>query len=223
MMNLKKVFPVLLIISILITNYSCNSSRALKGGAIGAAAGGAAGAIIGYQSGHTAEGAIIGAAIGGTGGALIGHYMDKQAKELQNDMKGARVERVGEGIKITFDSGILFDVNSSELRSTSKDNIKELARVLNKYGDTNILIEGHTDNSGTDQYNQTLSEQRAGSVSNYLKIQNVLGNRISTVGYGESQPVADNSTAMGRQENRRVEIAIYANNKLKRAAKRGII
>jgi outer membrane protein OmpA-like peptidoglycan-associated protein len=222
-MYLKRIITLFLLLAVIATNYSCRTSRAVKGGAIGAAAGGAAGALIGHKSGHTAEGAIIGAVIGGTAGALIGRYMDKQAEEIRRDMKGARVERVGEGIKITFDSGILFDVNSSDLRSNSKDNIKELARILNKYSDTNILIEGHTDNTGTDEYNQTLSEKRANSVSNYLKIQNVLGARISTVGYGESQPVADNTTASGRQENRRVEVAIYANSKLKRAAKRGEI
>lgn len=222
-MILKRLFLVFISLTLVFSNYSCKTSRAFKGGAIGAVAGGAAGAAIGHKSGHTAEGAILGAVIGGTAGALIGHYMDKQAEELRKDMKGAKVERVGEGIKITFDSGILFDVNSSTLRTTSKENITELARVLNKYKDTNVLVEGHTDNTGSDDYNQKLSEERAGSVANFLKMQNVLGGRITTIGYGESQPVADNETASGRQQNRRVEIAIYANDKLKRAAKRGEI
>ncbi|HEX2936233.1 MAG TPA: OmpA family protein [Bacteroidales bacterium] len=222
-MKLKKPIIFILLLCFLVTDYSCKTSRAVKGGAIGAVAGGAIGAAIGNQSGHTAEGAIIGAVIGGTAGALIGRYMDKQAEELRKDLKGARVERIGEGIKITFESGILFDTNSSELKGTSRDNITDLARVLNKYSDTNILVEGHTDNTGSDDYNQSLSEKRASSVSNYLKIKNVAGNRISTMGYGELQPVADNNTVTGRQSNRRVEIAIYANDKLKRAAKRGDI
>lgn len=201
----------------------CKASRTVKGGAIGATAGGVIGGLIGSGSHHTAEGAIIGAVVGGTAGALIGNYMDKQAKEIQKDLKGARVERVGEGIKITFDSGILFDVNSSSLKPASKTNLTNLSKVLNKYADTNILIEGHTDNTGGTEYNQTLSESRANSVSNYLKLQNVLGNRISTIGYGETQPVADNSTSAGKAQNRRVEVAIFANDKLKRAAKRGDI
>ena len=213
---------IIIILSVLLLT-SCNASKTLKGGAIGAAAGGAIGAAIGSRSGHTAEGAIIGAAIGGTAGALIGRYMDKQAEELQRDLEGAKVERVGEGIKITFDSGLLFDVNSSTLQSASKTNIVNLAEVLNKYDDTNILVEGHTDSSGSDEYNQTLSEKRAGSVSNLLKLQGVDGARVITMGYGESQPVADNETAYGKQQNRRVDIAIYANEKLKRAAKRGEI
>lgn len=222
-MNLKKLIIFILLLCFLVTDYSCKTSRAAKGGAIGAVAGGAIGAAIGNQSGHTAEGAIIGAVIGGTAGALIGRYMDKQAEELRKDLKGARVERIGEGIKITFESGILFDTNSAELKGTSRDNITDLARVLNKYDDTNILVEGHTDNTGSDDLNQRLSEKRASSVSNYLKTKNVLGNRISTMGYGELQPVADNNSVTGRQANRRVEIAIYANDKLKRAAKRGDI
>ena len=137
----------------------CGTSKAFRGGAIGAAAGGIIGGIIGKQSGHTATGAIIGAAIGGTAGALIGNYMDKQAEEMQQDLKGAKVERVGEGIKITFDSGILFEVNKSDLQTPAKSNIENLAKILNKYDDTNILIEGHTDSTGTLEHNQLLSEE----------------------------------------------------------------
>jgi outer membrane protein OmpA-like peptidoglycan-associated protein len=223
-MKVKRVFFKLMVIALSISLLSgCKASRTVKGGAIGAAAGGLVGGLIGSGSHHTAEGAIIGAVVGGTAGALIGNYMDKQAKEIQRDLKGARVERVGEGIKITFDSGILFDVNSSALKPASKTNLTNLSKVLNKYADTNILIEGHTDNTGSADYNQTLSENRAGSVANYLKVQNVLGNRISTMGYGETQPVADNNTTAGKAQNRRVEVAIYANDKLKRAAKRGDI
>ena len=201
----------------------CNASRTVKGGAIGAAAGGAIGGAIGSKKGKTAEGAIIGAVVGGTAGALIGRYMDKQAEEIRRDMKGATVTRVGEGILITFDSGLMFDVDSYNLRSTTRDNLNELARVLNKYDDTDILIEGHTDNTGSEEHNQTLSEKRAQSVANYLIRQAVNKDRTITMGYGESQPIASNETASGRQQNRRVEVAIFANKKLQRAAKRGDI
>ena len=202
----------------------CKSmSKAEKGAAIGAGAGAAAGAVIGNQSGNTAVGAILGAAIGGAAGGLIGTYMDKQAEELREDLKGATVTRVGEGIKITFDSGILFAVNSSELTETSRQNLLELSETLKKYEDTNILIEGHTDSTGEDDYNQKLSERRATSVSSFLKSNGVAGTRITTVGYGESQPVASNETEAGKAQNRRVEVAIFANEKLKRAAERGDI
>ena len=198
-----------------------------KGGAIGAGTGAAVGGAIGAATNNSAKntivGAIIGAAVGGATGAVIGRYMDKQAAEIQNDVKGAKVERVGEGIRITFDSGILFDLNSYQLKETAKNNIKELARVLQKYDDTNILIEGHTDDTGTNDYNQKLSEQRAEAVGNFAKSLGVLGTRMSISGYGESQPAEDNKTDGGRRANRRVEIAIMANKKLKKAAERGEI
>ncbi len=218
-LKIRKAIPQILAVAMLLT--SCNASRTLKGGAIGAGAGGAIGGIIGSKSDNTAKGAILGAVIGGAAGALIGNYMDKQARELQEDLEGAKVERVGEGIKITFDSGILFTVNSDALTGTSKQNIVSLAKTLQKYEDTNILIEGHTDSSGSEEYNQTLSEKRAGSVADELKVSGVAGARISEVGYGESMPIADNSTEAGKRENRRVEIAIFANKKLQRAAERG--
>lgn len=213
---------ILLVFSISTTTLtSCNASRTVKGGAIGAGAGGAVGAVIGKAAGNTAVGAIIGAAVGGTAGALIGRKMDKQAEELRNDLEGAEIERVGEGIKITFDSGLMFATNSSSLNQKTKDNLSDLATTLKKYEDTNILIEGHTDSTGADEYNQTLSEKRANAVSGYLMSLGVAGQRLSTVGYGEGQPVAENETAEGRQKNRRVEVAIYANEKMKKAAKRG--
>jgi outer membrane protein OmpA-like peptidoglycan-associated protein len=190
----------------------------MTGGVIGGAAGGVVGGVIGHALGNTAAGAIIGAAVGGTAGALIGHYMDKQAKEIQNDIKDAKVERVGEGIKITFSSGILFDVSSAELKAAAKDNVTKLSAILKKYEDTKILIEGHTDSTGSHETNMTLSENRAGSVSNLLKADGVSESRISTTGYGPDQPVAANSSADGRQLNRRVEVAIFANDKLKKAA-----
>jgi outer membrane protein OmpA-like peptidoglycan-associated protein len=199
----------------------CGLSQAVKGGAIGAGAGGVIGGIIGHQTGHTAAGAIIGAAIGGTAGTLIGHQMDVQAEEMRQNLKNAKVERVGEGIKITFDSGILFTVNSSELQPVAKENIESLVKILNKYPDTNILIEGDTDNTGTEEYNQKLSERRAQSVADYQKILGIPGSRITTVGLGESNPIATNDTPEGRQQNRRVEVAIFANDKMKDAARKG--
>jgi outer membrane protein OmpA-like peptidoglycan-associated protein len=217
--SIKSSLIVILIPAIVLMG--CGLSKTLQGAGIGAAAGGVIGGIIGKQSGHTATGAIIGAAIGGTAGALIGHYMDKQAEEMQRDIKGAKVERVGEGIKITFDSGILFEVNKYDLQTEAKTNINNLAKILNKYPDTNILIEGHTDSTGTLEHNQKLSEQRADGVSSYLKGLNVQGTRISTAGYGPNQPVATNSDADGRRQNRRVEVAIFANEKLKEAAQKG--
>ncbi len=199
----------------------CGWSNKAKGGAIGAGAGGVAGGVIGRAQGHTALGAIIGAAVGGTAGALIGNHMDKQAEEMRRDMQNAKIERVGEGIKITFDSGILFAIDSYQLQSTATANIESLVRVLNKYPDTNILVEGDTDNTGSDDYNQRLSERRAQAVADYQKSLGVAGSRISTVGLGESNPVASNDTEDGRRQNRRVEVAIFANEDLKKAAKDG--
>ncbi len=212
---------LILLISLAMILNGCSASNTVKGGAIGAAAGGVLGAVIGKQAGNTAVGAIIGAAVGGTAGALIGRYMDKQAEEMQKDIEGAKIERVGEGIKITFDSGILFDVNKSALTPTARANVDKLAKILNKYPDTNILVEGHTDATGTAEYNQKLSEQRAAAVATFAKGDGVAASRFTTVGYGESQPIADNSTVEGRQLNRRVEIAIFANDKLKDAAMKG--
>ena len=200
-------------------------SKTTKGGLIGAGGGAAAGAILGRVIGGgargTAIGAIIGAAAGGTAGALIGRKMDKQAEDLQRDMANAKVERVGEGIKITFDSGILFDTNSATLRAASETDIAKMATILQKYADTNVLIEGHTDNSGSDAINQPLSERRAQSVASSTIAKGVAANRVSTQGYGSTQPVADNTTVEGKQANRRVEVAIYANEKMKKAAEAG--
>lgn len=215
----KGIIPVLMVLVMIFA--SCNTSKTFKGGAIGAGTGGAIGGLIGSKSDNTAKGAILGAVIGGSAGALIGNYMDKQAEELEQDLEGADIERVGEGIKITFDSGILFGFDSSELTYASKTNIAELAETLKKYEDTEILIEGHTDSKGSDSYNQELSERRAGSVAGELRSLGVAASRISEVGYGEEMPIADNSTEEGRSQNRRVEVAIFANDKLKKAAENG--
>jgi len=221
MRNSTFLISIVSILAIAIVLMGCGTSKAVQGGAIGAAAGGVVGGVIGNAAGNTAVGAIIGAAVGGTAGALIGHHMDQQAEEMQRDLQNAKVERVGEGIKITFDSGILFDVSKSDLRPVAKTNLTNLSKVLNKYEDTNIFIEGDTDSTGTAEYNQKLSERRAEAVSGYLKGLNVQGSRITTVGLGESNPIASNSTVEGRQQNRRVEVAVFANDKLKDAAQKG--
>ncbi len=214
-------FSILIVFAMSPVMTGCKASRTAKGAAIGVGAGSVIGGVIGNQAGNTAAGAIIGAAVGGTAGALIGRHMDKQAEELQHDLKDATVERVGEGIMITFNSGLMFDVDSYNLRPQTKSNLDELGQVLNKYPDTNILVAGHTDSTGPNDYNMTLSDNRANSVERYLIQKGVEASRLSSVGYGETQPVASNDTASGRQKNRRVEVAIYANKKMQRMAKNG--
>jgi outer membrane protein OmpA-like peptidoglycan-associated protein len=214
------VVPVIVTIMLPLL-WGCKASNTTKGGAIGAGVGGALGAVIGSKSDNTAVGAIIGATVGGTAGALIGRHMDKQAEELRRDLEGAHVERVGEGIRIAFDSGLLFDHDSYQLKPETEQNLVELAETLNKYDDTNILIEGHTDNTGAEDYNQQLSDWRAEAVSRFISEKGVKNGRITMQGYGESQPIASNETAEGRQQNRRVEVAIYANKKMQRMAEKG--
>ena len=217
---MKKYVHLLLVLvfSASLVQWGCGASNTVKGGGIGAAAGGIIGGLLGNKAGNTAAGVIIGAAIGGAAGALIGHYMDKQAEEMQRDLKDAKIERIGEGIKITFNSGILFETNKSTLQPAARTNIEKLATILNKYPDTNVLVEGHTDSDGAEDYNKKLSESRADAVASYSKGLGVQGSRITTVGYGETQPVTSNDTAAGKQQNRRVEIAVFANDKLKDAA-----
>ncbi|HEY6572955.1 MAG TPA: OmpA family protein [Candidatus Eisenbacteria bacterium] len=198
----------------------CSSmSKSQKGAVIGAAAGGVAGGVIGGNNGSTTKGAIIGAVIGGAAGAIIGHQMDKQAQELSQNIPGATVERVGEGIQVTFDSGLLFDFDSDVIKGAAQSNLNNLAASLNKYSDSNLLIAGHTDDVGSDDYNQALSERRASAAARYLSAQGVT-RTIRTVGLGEREPVMTNTTDDGRQKNRRVEIAIYANETLQEKAKR---
>lgn len=186
-------------------------SRKEKGAIIGATAGGVAGGVIGNQTGSTTRGAIIGAVVGGTIGAVIGHQMDQQAKELQQDIPGATVARVGEGIAVTFASGLLYDFDSDVVRTEAAQNLRNLAASLNKYPNTDLLIVGHTDAVGTSEYNQGLSQRRAAAAANYLAAQGVSAGRLRSVGRGETEPIATNDTEGGRQLNRRVEIAIVAN------------
>lgn len=217
-----RLLAVPVIVSIMLPlMWGCKASNTTKGGAIGAGVGGALGAVIGNKSDNTAVGAIIGATVGGAAGALIGRHMDKQAEELRRDLEGANVERVGEGIRITFGSGLLFDHDSYQLKPDTEQNLVALSETLKKYDDTNILIEGHTDNTGAEDYNLQLSDWRAEAVSRFINEKGVKNGRITMQGYGESQPVASNETAEGRQQNRRVEVAIYANKKMQRMAEKG--
>jgi outer membrane protein OmpA-like peptidoglycan-associated protein len=214
------IFTLLLVLPFMACE---NISKTAKGTAIGASAGALAGAIIGKAAGNSTTGAIVGAAVGGASGAAIGNYMDRQSRELEEDLEGARVERVGEGIKITFDSGILFAVDSYQLKEVSKQNIAELAEILKKYEDTNIMFSGYTDNTGSEAYNQELSEKRAKAVAEYAAFVGVDAERMTIIGYGESDPIASNSTVEGRAQNRRVEVGIWANEELKEAAEKGEI
>ncbi len=198
---------------------SCNASNQTKGAVIGASAGAAAGAILGKD--NKAVAIILGAAVGGVAGGLIGNYMDQQAEKIQADLEGANIERVGEGILITFDSGILFDIESSALKAETKQNLNKLSETLNKYDETEIRVLGHTDNTGTEKYNAALSKQRAASVNSYLVTKQVTPSRLTAIGYGELDPIATNETVEGRELNRRVEIVIVADKKLQRAAKKG--
>jgi outer membrane protein OmpA-like peptidoglycan-associated protein len=185
-------------------------SKTQEGAVIGGATGAVVGGVIGNQTGSTARGAIIGAAVGGAAGALIGRQMDQQAEALDDELPGATVERVGEGIQVTFASGILFDFDSYSLRAAAQENLSNLAASLNRYPDSEVLIVGHTDSRGDDAYNQRLSENRSGAARNYLVQQGVDATRIRAVGMGESEPVDTNDTDEGRQANRRVEVAIFA-------------
>ncbi|MBU2501181.1 OmpA family protein [bacterium] len=216
---MKKWISLMLLVALIAGAAGCaNMNRQQKGTVIGAGTGAAIGGIIGKNSGDTAMGALLGAMVGGAAGAYIGGYMDDQAEEIERDLEGASVERVGEGIKITFDSGILFEVAKSDLQAGARTNLGNLSAILQKYPDTDILIEGHTDADGAEDYNLELSRNRANSVANYLSGLGVDATRFTIMGYGETQPIADNGTVEGKRQNRRVELAIMANDKLKKIA-----
>ena len=209
-----KIFPIGLLTIILLFDGCASMNNTQKGVAIGAGGGAAVGAVIGKISGNTALGTIIGAAVGGTTGAVIGRKMDKQAAEIEQSIPDAKVERVGEGIAIEFDNKILFGYDSSTLSANATSSLNKLVSILNTYPDTNIEVQGHTDSSGTETYNQALSERRAGSVSSFMTQKGISGNRITTVGFGELYPKYDNANETGRAQNRRVEFLITANEKM---------
>jgi outer membrane protein OmpA-like peptidoglycan-associated protein len=210
MMNIRKTAPAVALLIPLTLSACASLNNTEKGAIIGAAGGAAVGGAVGKATGSTARGAIIGAAVGGVAGAVIGRQMDQQAEELAADLEGADVERVGEGILINFPSGLLFDFDSSNLRGASRADLADLAASFGKYEGRELMIVGHTDATGTDSYNMTLSRQRAQSTADYLVSQGVPSSRIRVVGRGEEEPVASNDAADGRQLNRRVEIAVFA-------------
>lgn len=196
-----------------------NASHTTRGAAIGTAAGGTVGALIGGKAGNTAVGAIAGAVIGGGAGALIGKRMDNQAKEIENTVAGAEVIKAEEGIIVKFDEGILFDFNKTDLKQAARSNVAKLVETLNKEPDTEVLIIGHTDNVGSLDVNQRISLARANSVKNYAVSQGLRGSRVKTEGKNYSEPIASNDTEAGRAENRRVEIVIVAGDKMIQDAK----
>jgi outer membrane protein OmpA-like peptidoglycan-associated protein len=200
-------------------NMGCHTfSKTQQGASIGAGTGGIVGAFIGKTAGNTAMGAIIGGAVGGTAGAFIGRNMDKQAAEIKQNVPGATVTREGEGIIIKFDSGILFDAGKADIKPDAETNLKNLAISLQKNTETNILVIGHTDNTGTQENNIDLSVHRAASVKDYLVNAGIEGSRMRIDGKAGTEPLADNNTEEGRAQNRRVEIVIVANNKMKKQA-----
>ena len=212
---LKKGVALLLILSM---SGCASMNKTESGAAVGATGGAAAGAINGHATGNTVRGAIIGAVVGGAAGAYIGHKMDQRAKELEQ-IPGATVTRVGEGINVTFASGLLFDYDSDVIKGDARDNLNQLATSLAKYDDSELMIVGHTDATGTESYNQGLSERRAYSAQRYLASRGVT-RPIRTLGRGELEPIASNESEDGRAHNRRVEVAIYAGDALKNEATR---
>lgn len=218
---MKRIQSYLLVIAaaVLLLNTSCsNMNKAQKGGAIGAGGGAVIGGAIGKMAGNTALGAIIGAAVGGTAGTVIGKKMDQQAADIKNTVPSAKVERVGEGITVEFSNAVMFGFNSYALTGPADSTLDQLITILNKYPNTNIEVQGHTDSTGTFEYNQTLSENRAHAVGDYLRNHGIADARITEKGYGKTAPKYPNSTAEGRAMNRRVEFVITANDQMKKEA-----
>jgi outer membrane protein OmpA-like peptidoglycan-associated protein len=213
-MNKVRFILVIALSSMIVFSGCKTMSKTTKGAAIGTAAGGAMGAVIGKAAGNPALGAIIGATVGGATGAVIGHEMDKQAKEIEQTVPDAKVERVGEGIVVEFSSAVLFGFDKSNLSTDATINLDKLVKVLNAYPETNIEVQGHTDSKGTEAYNQTLSEKRAKTVTDYLALNGIAASRMTIKGFGETAPKYDNDTEEGRAQNRRVEFLITANEKM---------
>jgi outer membrane protein OmpA-like peptidoglycan-associated protein len=201
-----------------------NANNKQKGAVIGAAGGAILGAILGNnigKGGNGELGAVIGGVIGGGAGVLIGNKMDKQAQKIEQEIPGAQVERVDDGIVVTFDesSGVYFDTNKFNINAASQATLNKLIGVFKEYPDTNLLVVGHTDSQGADDYNLTLSKNRAYAVTNYLTANGINSGRLTTNWFGETQPLHDNNTAEGRAKNRRVNIAILPNEKMIQEAK----
>jgi len=201
-----------------------NSNHKQRGATVGAASGAVIGGVLGNNVGkgnNTALGAIIGAVVGGVAGGYIGDRMDRQAERIEEEIPGAEVTRVGEGINVIFneDAGVYFDTNKSGVKGTSATTLDKLAGIFKEYPKSYILVEGHTDSAGPEDYNMKLSQQRAESVTKYLVDKGIVAGRFTTKWYGESQPRASNETAEGKAKNRRVELAIVASQELKEEAK----
>ncbi len=229
--NINKTGVILLtvILSIGFTNCKSvqNANNKQKGAVIGATGGAILGAIIGNnvgKGGNGELGAVIGGVVGGGAGILIGNKMDKQAQKIEEEIPGAQVERVDDGIVVTFDetSGVYFDTNKYNINSASQNTLNKLIGVFKEFPDTNILVVGHTDSAGADDYNMTLSKNRAYAVTNYLTQQTVNTARLTTNWFGETQPIHDNATAEGRAKNRRVNVAILPNEKMIEEAKQQV-
>jgi len=203
-----------------------NTNKAQRGAVVGAAGGALLGAILGNNvgNGQNSElGAVLGTVVGGAAGAVIGHQMDKQAKKIEEEIPGADVKRVDEGIVVTFDEnngGVYFDTNKYNINEKSKQTLDKLAAILKEYPDTNVLVAGHTDSVGKDEYNLGLSQRRAQAVTNYFKSKGLASSRFTTKWYGEKNPIASNDTAEGRAKNRRVNVVIVPNEKMKAEAKK---
>lgn len=212
----RTTFVVVAVVLALPVANGCSMSNRDKGAVIGATTGAAVGGVIGNQTGSTVRGAIIGAVVGGAGGAVIGHQMDQQAKELQYQLPDATVTRVGEGITVVFPEGLLFAFDSDVVTPAAQLNLKKFADSLVKYPKTKSIIVGHTDAQGTDTYNLGLSERRASAAAGFITAQGIERARLGTFGRGSHEPIADNGTEAGRQQNRRIEIAIVADEAFKR-------
>jgi len=233
-----KDFPPIIVLLftalLLILSSGCNTSKTAKGAVIGGAAGGVVGGAIGKNGGDGTKGAIIGGVVGGTAGALLGKYMDKQAEELEEEVPGAKVDKVEtvdpetgetvtESVTVTFDGGVLFEFGKAGLTQASRAELDRMARVFIRYPDTDIIIDGHTDSVGGESTNQELSEKRAASVADYLASDGIARNRMRTTGYGETRPIDSNETDAGRAKNRRVELSIKANEGLQKKANDGTL
>lgn len=208
------------------------TNKAQRGAVIGAAGGAVIGGVIGNNvgKGNTVLGAVIGSVVGGVAGGVIGNKMDKQAEKIKNEIPGAEVQRVGEGIIVTFNEnnpdgskmGVYFDFDKADITSNSKLALNKLIQIFKEYPETNLLVEGHTDDKGAEAYNLALSEKRAVAVGNYLKSNGVSPSRLTISWYGETQPKVENTSDANRAENRRVEFAITANEKMKEEARKEV-
>lgn len=221
--QIKKIGLIVLTLTVVISFTNCkaiqNANNKQKGGVIGATGGAVLGAIIGNnigKGGNGELGAVIGGVVGGTAGVLIGSKMDKQAQKIEEEIPGAKVERIDDAIVVTFDenSGVFFDTNKYNINGASQGSLNKLIGVFKEYTDTNILVVGHTDSVGAEEYNMTLSKNRANAVTDYLVNNGVSSGRLNTNWFGETQPTNDNSTATGRAKNRRVNVAIVPNQKM---------